>query len=206
MEQHIEHKGREPRDDMISALIAAEGEGKLSKDDIAILAAALLLAGHASTAARIDHGTVLLLANPDQLNALRGDPALIEGAVEEIVRTFALGDSGLPRYARADIHIGGVTIRAGEAVFLAATVANRDERIFSDPGRFDITREPNPHLGFGHGNYFCIGASLARLELQAVVTLLFQRFPTLRPPGPLEQLQLRTDLLTGGFAELPVTW
>src|SRR5260370_4054038 len=101
MEQAIEHKRREPSDDMVSALIAAEGEGKLSNDDIAILAAALLLAGHASTAARIDHGTVLLLANPDQLNALRGHPSLLEGAFQEIVRTSRLGSSGLSRYARA---------------------------------------------------------------------------------------------------------
>src|SRR5260370_32881352 len=99
MNQHIEHKRREPGDDMSSALIAAEAEGRLSNDDIAILAAALLLAGHASTAARIDHGTVLLLANPDQLDALRRAPALIEGAVEEIVPTFAAADGGLPRYA-----------------------------------------------------------------------------------------------------------
>src|SRR5260370_3205295 len=123
MNQHIEHKRREPSDDMIAALIAAEGEGKLSKDDIAILAAALLLAGHASTAARIDHGTVLLLANPDQLDALRRDPALIEGAVEEIVRTFAVGDSGLPRYARADIHIGGGPAPGRGARVLPAPVA-----------------------------------------------------------------------------------
>lgn len=206
MNAHIRHKRHEPGEDVISALIAAENEGKLPDDEIAMLAAALLLAGHASTAARIDHGTVLLLANPDQLTALQGDPVLASGAVEEIVRTFAAGDSGLPRYARADIEIGGVTIRAGEAVLLAATVGNRDERVFADPDKFDITREPNPHLGFGHGPYFCLGASLARMELTAVFTALFRRFPTLRLAVPLEELKLRTDLLSGGFSAVPVTW
>ncbi len=206
MNQHIDGRRRQPGDDMISNLIAAEGEGKLSNDDIAILAAALLLAGHASTAARIDHGTVQLLANPDQLDRLRGKPALIEGAVEEIVRTFAIGDTGLPRYARSDIEIGDVVIKTGDAVFLAATVANRDERVFPSASDFDINREPNLHLGFGHGYYFCCGASLARVELQSVFSKLFQRFPALRLAVPLEHLQLRTDLLTGGFVELPVMW
>jgi cytochrome P450 len=112
----------------------------------------------------------------------------------------------MPRYANADVEIAGVTIREGEAVLLAGTVANRDRRVFDDPDRFDIARKPNPHIGFGHGARFCIGATLARIELRAVFGALFERFRTLELAVPLDELKLRNDLLTGGLAELPVRW
>jgi cytochrome P450 len=99
-----------------------------------------------------------------------------------------------------------VTIRAGDAVILNGGAGNHDEHVFADPERFDVARHPNPHLTFGHGPRFCIGAPLARIELQAVFARLVQRFPTLRTAVPLEQLTIRADLLTGGLTTLPVTW
>jgi len=141
-----------------------------------------------------------------QRDALRHDPALVAGAVEEILRVAAPGGGGLPRYAQDDIDIAGVTIRSGDAVLLSSVVANRDPAAFPDPDRFDIIRTPNPHLSFGHGPRFCIGASLARVELHAVFTALLHRFPTLELAVPLDQLQLRGDLLTGGLTALPVRW
>ena len=116
------------------------------------------------------------------------------------------GGGGVPRYARAQIEVAGVTIRAGEAVVLSGGAGNHDPRVFADPERFDVARQPNPHLTFGYGPRFCIGAPLARVELQAVFARLFARFPALRLATPVEQLRVRGDLLTGGLAELPVTW
>ena len=126
--------------------------------------------------------------------------------MEEILRIAVPHGSGLPRYAKDDIDLAGVTIRAGDAVLLTGLVANRDAAAFPDPDRFDITRTPNPHLSFGHGPRFCIGASLARVELHAVFTALTRRFPALQLAIPLEGLQLRTDVVIGGLVALPVTW
>ena len=91
-------------------------------------------------------------------------------------------------------------------MILSGGAGNHDERVFADPERFDVTRQPNPHLTFGYGPRFCIGAPLARIELQTVFTRLLARFPSLRLAVPLEALRVRSDLLTGGLTELPVTW
>jgi cytochrome P450 len=205
MDELVVRKRAQPGDDVISGLCAVEG-GALTDGHIAFLAAMLLFAGHETTVVRIDVGTLLLLTHPDQREALLRDQSLLSTAVEEILRVSDTGRSGLPRYARADIDIGGVTIAAGEAVLLSGGAGNHDERVFADPDRFDVARQPNPHLTFGHGPHFCIGAPLARIELQAVFARLIPRFPTLRLATPVEQLRVRSELLTGGLAELPVTW
>jgi cytochrome P450 len=197
-------KRREPGDDLISDLTAAE-EG-LGDDEVAVLSAVLLFAGHETTVVRIDLGALLLMTHPDQAEALRREPALVPTAVEEILRVAAPSGVGLPRYAQADVDVAGVRIRAGDAVLLSSTVANRDPGAFPDPGLFDVARSPNPHLSFGHGPRYCIGAGLARIELQEVFTALPARLPGLRPAVPVAELRLRDDLLTGGLAVLPVTW
>lgn len=201
----VTRKRAHPGDDVISGLCAAE-DGTIADDHVAFLAAVLLFAGHETTVVRIDLGTLLLLANPDQRVALLHDRSLLTSAVEEILRASTTGGGGLPRYPRADIEIGGVTLGAGEAVLLDLGAANHDERAFDDPGRFDVARQPNSHLTFGYGPRFCIGAPLARIELQAVFGRLVSRFPIMRLAVPIEQLRIRADLLTGGLAELPVTW
>ncbi len=200
----VERKRAQPSDDVLSGLCAAMG-GQLSDQHIAFLGAMLLFAGHETTVVRLDLGAVLLLTNPDQQRALVDGPDLVLSAVEEILRATDTGAGGLPRYARADIDVGGVTIRAGEAVLLATGAANHDAREFVDPDRFDLTRQPNQHLTFGHGPRFCIGAPLARIELQAVFARLVPRFPMLHLTSPVEQLRSR-DLLTGGLDQLWVTW
>lgn len=206
MHELITHKRSHPGQDVISDLIAAQAAFRYGDEGIAGLAAALLFAGHETTVTRIDYGTLLLLTNPDQYDALRQQPDLVESAVEEILRMAAPGGGGLPRYAKDDIDLAGVTIRAGDAVLLNGVVANRDPATFTDPDRFDVTRIPNPHLSFGYGPRFCIGASLARVELHAVFTALPRRFPHLQLAVPLAKLQLRTDTFIGGFTALPVTW
>lgn len=229
----IAHKQQQPGEDVLSDLIAAHSAreealqppdtaGIDSASQIAPLAAGLLFAGHETTVAAIDKGIVLLLTNPMQREALQYDPTLVPSAVEEILRhplpvpasetpgtpeTPETGRAGgLPRYANADIELGGVTIRAGDLVLLDLQDANLDSQRFPMPEAFDVARADNPHVTFGHGPYYCIGAPLARLELQALFGTLLQRFPTLRLAVPVEQLRLRSHLLTGGLTTLPVTW
>ncbi|MEU0520111.1 cytochrome P450 [Streptosporangium sp. NPDC006007] len=176
-------------------------------EQIASLAAGLLFAGHETTVNRIDYGVLLLLANPAQRDALVADPSLTDAAVEEILRVAAPGNHGMPRYAHEDVTIGDVTVRRGEAVVIATTAANRDERTFADPDRFDIGRAlDDPHLAFGYAARYCIGAGLARVELRAVFGTIFHRFPTLALAVPVEELTERCDSLTGGLTRLPVTW
>jgi cytochrome P450 len=165
--------------------------------------------------AAIDRGVVLLLTNPAQRQTLQRDPALIPATVEEIlrypdpVRAAAASESsvgGLPRYAKADIEIDGVTIGNGDLVLLALHQANVDAAAFPRPAEFDAARAENPHLTFGHGSRYCIGAPLARIELQVVFGALFRRVPGLQLAVPVDELRPKSHLLTGGLAELPVTW
>jgi SAM-dependent methyltransferase len=126
----------------------------------------LLFAGHETTVVAVGMGALTLLANPYQWSALRDDPGLIPAAVEEMLRAPGKGGGGIPRYARADLAISGVQVRAGELVLLDNGAANHDARTFPDPDRFDITRQAGAHLTFGHGLRYCIGAPLARMELR----------------------------------------
>lgn len=127
-------------------------------------------------------------------------------AVEETLRAADRGGPGLPRYAREDIEIGGVTIRAGEAVLLDTTLANFDDRVFGEPDRFDVTRAPNPHVAFAHGPWHCLGAPLARIELRTVFASLVHRFPTMRLAVPIERLRGSGAVFTSTLLALPVTW
>jgi cytochrome P450 len=196
-----------PGEDVLSDLVAADPEGG-NADATAGLAAMLLFAGHETTVTRIDVGAVLLLTHPEQFRALAADPTRVPATVEEILRLAAPGGSGggLPRYAHADIAVGDVTIRAGDAVVLSPAAANRDPAAFPDPEAFDPDRAAGGHLAFGHGPRYCIGAALARVELQAVFAALPARFPTLELAVPVEELEVRADLLTGGLRALPVRW
>jgi len=201
----VAEKRTNPAEDVLSDLVTAGG-GLLTDDQAALIGTFVLFAGHETTVARIDIGALLLAAHPEQAEALRRDPGLAPRAVEEILRVAAPAGVGIPRYASADVEIAGVTIRRGDAVLLTASAANRDPDVFPDPESFRIDREPRQHLAFGHGPHFCIGAGLARVELQEVFTALPARFPRLRPTVPVAELQVRDDLLTGGLVELPVTW
>jgi pentalenolactone synthase len=214
MRELVGRKRQHPADDVISALTAAAGQdASLSDGEVARLAAGLLFAGHATTVAAIDRGVVLLLTSPEQSETLQRDAALVGPAVEEILRSPEPFHSerearvgGLSRYAGEDIEVGEATILAGDLVLLGLRGANQDPRVFSDPERFEITRDDNPHVAFGHGPHFCLGAPLARVELQVVFGTVLRRLPTLRLAVPVEELRARTGRLTGGLVELPVTW
>jgi cytochrome P450 len=214
MGELVRRKRAEPGPDVISDLVAAaRTDESLTDAVIAQLGAGLLFAGHETTVAAIDRGVTLLLTHPDQRAALTADPAAVRRAVEEILRAplpvataraDALGQ--LPRYATADLEVGGTTIRAGELVLLDLRSANLDEARFPDPDRFDVGRDTNPHLTFGHGYRFCLGAPLARMELEALFGTLYDRIPTLRLAVDPAELRPREDVVTGGLVALPVTW
>jgi cytochrome P450 len=201
-------KRADPGEDVLSDLARVAGEEGMPADRAARLARGLLFAGHETTMTRIDLGVLLLLKNPDQRDRLLADPSLVDSAVEEILRMSVAASvtGGVVRYAGTDIAVGDVLIKRGDAVLLANGIGNRDPRVFDDPDTFDITRDPNPHLSFGHGGHFCVGATLARVELREVFSRLFQRFPTLRLAVDETELPVNHDKLTGGLAALPVTW
>ncbi len=210
----IERKRWVPGDDLISDLLqAAEHDPMLTHDGIAHLAAGILFAGHAPAVAIIDRGMLLLLSHPEQREALQRDHALAATALEEIFRVpspierqRAARRGGLTRYASVDVEVDGVTIRAGDMVMFAVQDANEDESVFPDPKRFDITRERNPHISLSHGAHFCLGAPLARLELQYLFVRLFERFPTLRLAVDLDDIEPVREAVAGAVNHLPVTW
>jgi cytochrome P450 len=214
----VEAKRARSGDDVLSLLLTTPHDGTLmGPDEAAMLGAGLLFAGHETTVTAIDAGVVRLLTNPGQRDALLEDPGLLDGAVEEILRAAlpvhddgpALSDdarNGLLRYAREDVEFAGVAIAAGDLVLLGLRSANQDAERFPQPARFDVGRSPNPHLTFGFGPRFCLGAPLARLELRELFGALLRRRPDLALAVAPEQLRPRADVLTGGLAALPVTW
>ncbi|MBF9131815.1 cytochrome P450 [Plantactinospora sp. S1510] len=200
---------REPIDDLLGAMVRArdENEDRLTEEELVQLAAGLLAAGHETTVTQIPNFVYVLLEHPAELARLRADPGLVPSAVEELVRYVPLGAaSAFPRYATEDIELGGVLVRAGEPVLPSVGSANRDGEVFTDPDRLDLGRDPNPHVGFGHGAHHCIGAQLARMELQVAIHTLVTRLPGLRLAVPEPELTWKSGLLVRGLAALPVTW
>jgi pentalenolactone synthase len=201
----VERKRAHPGDDVISRLCATDG---VSDEEAASLSMFLLFAGHETTVVQIGLGALLLLTNRDQWQALVDNPALIPDAVEELLRAAATGGGvgGVPRYARTDFAIDGVTIHAGDLVLLDIGSANHDPAVFADPERIDVARKEAAHLAFGYGARYCIGAPLARIELKAVFVQLIPRFPSMRLTVDPVTLPTRRDMLAGGLVELPVSW
>ncbi|WP_326617237.1 cytochrome P450 [Streptomyces decoyicus] len=208
MRRHIHRlvlaKRAEPTDDILSELAHT---GELTDDELAGVGSLLLLAGHETTANMIALSTMCLLRNPGQLAALRTDPALMDGAVEELLRYLTIVQFGLRRVAREDVELHGHRIKAGSLVVAALSSGNRDAAQFAeDPDQLDVGRQYSPHLAFGHGIHQCLGQQLARVEMKAALGALFERFPTLRLAVPAEEVPMRHDTLVYGVHELPVTW
>jgi cytochrome P450 monooxygenase len=196
-------KRAEPGDDVLSSIIRAGG----SDEDSALLALSLLLAGFDSSSTNTSLGIARIASDPVLRDRLAADPALMEPAVEEFLRTARSEGLIFPHYAREDIEIADVTIRAGDLVLVDYALGNFDERAFPAPDEMDITRLPNPHLGFGHGTWHCIGAPLARVQLATAFTALLSALPTLRLAKPVEETAgPEARQLADGLAELLVTW
>lgn len=209
VKQLIEIKKVEPGEDLLSRAMAdyeASGE-EYTDRDLFNMVRLLMNGGHETTASMLSLGTAALLENPDQLAMLLADPdGLIEPAVEELVRLATIGDTAVPRVATADIEIGGKTIRTGDGILCLGMAANRDPNVFPEPDKLVLKRGNRKHLGFGHGLHHCIGADLARLEMQIVWTRLFQRIPTLRLATPFLDIPRKEGAVIYGLWELPVTW
>jgi cytochrome P450 len=198
----------EPQDDLLSALVAArDAEDRLSEEELLTMAETILVAGHETTATQIPNFVYLLLTNPDQLTALRADLDLVPRAVEELLRYIPAGaGSSQPRYALEDVELGGVTVLAGEPVVVDRSSANRDETVYSDPEELDLTRKEAPHIGFGHGAHHCLGAPLARMELQVTLHTLLIRLPGLRFADSADDVVWKSGVSTRGPERMPVTW
>ncbi|MGV9863015.1 cytochrome P450 [Rhodococcus koreensis] len=194
-----------PGDDLVSLLVKHVESGALSVVDVAGMSTLLLMAGHETTGNMIGLGLLALLEHPDQLAELRADPELMPQAVEELLRHVDIIGS-LPRTATQDIEIGGQRIAKGELLMFSTEAGNRDPSVFDEPDRLDFHRDASRHLTFGHGIHTCLGAPLARLELQVVFSILLERIPTLRLAVPAADIRLKNDARIFGVHELPVTW
>lgn len=198
-----------PTDDLIGALVEARDadHDRLTETEMVELAAGLLAAGHETTVTQISNFLYVLFTNPDRLAELRAHPERIPAAVEELLRYVPLGAAAaFARYATEDVELSGVLVRAGEPVVAALSSANRDGTVFDDPDRLDFGRESNPHLGFGHGVHHCLGAQLARVELQVALHALVTRLPGLRLAVDDRELPWKSGLLVRGLRAMPVTW
>jgi cytochrome P450 len=202
----VEKKEKEPGDDLISRLIAEQvRNGALTAEELAGMSTVLLGAGHETTGNMTAIGLLTLLDNPDQLEALRADPSLVGTAVDELLRYLSIIETA-NRTALEDIDFGGQTIKKGDGIIFALASANRDESVFTDPDRLDISRQARDHAAFGAGIHFCTGAPLARLELEIAFNILLARVPTLRLAVPVEEIPFKHGMAAYGVHELPVTW
>jgi len=199
----IQRKHAEPADDLLSGLVTG---GELTDEELTGVAVLLLIAGHETTANMLGLGTYALLTNPDQLTALREDPALVDNGVEELLRYLTIVHMGPIRTALEDVELGGRLIEKGDSVTLHLPVVNRDPARFPGGDRLDVTRDAGGHLSFGHGIHQCLGQQLARTEMRIGYAALLRRFPGLRLAVPPEEVPMRSDMSIYGVHRLPVTW
>ncbi|MCP3804661.1 cytochrome P450 [Allokutzneria sp. A3M-2-11 16] len=204
----VAQRRENPTDDVLGALVQARDDtDRLSEHELLVLAGGLLVGGHETTANHIGNFVYLLLEDRSRYEAIIADPGLIPAVVDELLRFAPLTTmSGFTRIATEDVQLGDVTVRAGEGVVLSFAVPNRDEEVFPDPERVDFHRERNPHLGLGHGVHHCLGAQLARMELQVTLRVLAERLPDLRLAVAPAELRWKTGMLVRGLEELPVLW
>jgi cytochrome P450 len=197
-----------PVDDLIGVLVQAREQGSLTEEELIVFLMLLLAAGYETISTQLTNSVYMLLTHPEQLALLRNGQAPIPNAVEELLRYVPTTVAAvIPRYATEDVELSGGTVRAGEAVLPSYQAANRDPRVFDDPERFDLTRAPQPsHIAFGNGTHFCLGAQLARIELQVALGALLRYFPHLRLAEPDEGLRWKTGLVMRGPVALPIAW
>ncbi|MFE2474926.1 cytochrome P450 [Streptomyces sp. NPDC059389] len=203
----IAAKAGDPGTDLMSALVQASTEQDgLSPEELLGMAFLLLVAGHETTVNLISSAVLALLRHPDQLAAVRADPRLIDGAVEEALRYDGPVTAAAFRHAAESVEIAGVRIPAGDSVMLSLAAASRDPGHFPDPDRFDVRRPAQGHLAFGHGIHHCLGAPLARLEGRTALQTLLRRLPDFTLDLAPESLVRRPGAMLRGVAALPVRW
>lgn len=198
----LAERRREPRDDLLSAMLAAEDQGeRLQEGELLSLCELILAAGNETTRNLIGNGVLALIRHPEERKRLQEEPALLPSAVEEFLR-FDGPIQMTDRVATEDCEIGGQRIRAGQLVGVLLGSANRDPERFTDPDRLDVGRADNRHLAFGHGLHFCLGAGLARLEAQVAIGALLRRFPDFR--GEPEPTGWKHSVVLRGPTGLPL--
>jgi cytochrome P450 len=201
--EYIKSRRANPGTDLTSKLVQAEVDGqRLADEEIVGFVGLLLIAGHITTTATLGNSLVSFQDNPEAAAQVRADPMLLPAAIEEVLRVRTPFPR-LGRIAKVDTEVGGVLIPARQIVVPWLAAANRDQRVFTDPDRFDIHRTPNPHLSFGHGIHFCLGAPLARLEARVAMRLLLQRYRDIDVASD-EQVEQRNPWTMVAVTRLPL--
>ena len=200
----IAEREKDPKEDLISALIAVREQGdRLSQDELLSTCMLLFATGEETTVNTIGNGMLALLQHPDQMSKLTREPTIIQSAVEEILRY----DSPVQmtnRITTDNIEVSNQTIQAGESIFLCLGSANRDPAVFPNPDRFDIHRRENNHLAFGDGIHYCLGSALARVQAQIAINTLVQQFSNLKLAS--DKLEWRKNIVLRGLKGLTVTF
>ena len=207
MRAEVEKQRDKPGDGVIGKLIAERvSTGEITQEQVVGFAMLILIGGHEATAKAITLGMVSLLNEPEKADAIRRDPGLMSGAIEEVLRVHTITDLTTPKLAITDMTVGGCPIRAGEGIIPLVASANHDPDVFPDPENFDPSREFKGHLTFGSGSHFCLGQNLARMEMEAVYSTVLRRIPSLRLAVPVEELELDRKAVVWGVKSLPVAW
>ncbi len=205
----IGQRRRDPSDDLLGDLVrVTDVDHGLTEDELTNLALGTFVAGYETTASQLTNILYTLLTRPELWRWLREHPESVPAAVEELMRYVPLAsDLGLPRIATTGVNVGGTAIEEGATVFIARPTANRDPLVYDDPETISFTREkPAPHLGFGWGAHHCVGALLARAELEEAIAALLRRLPALRIAVAEEDIVWKKGMLIRGVEALPVTW
>lgn len=194
-----------PGDDILGMLVREHGD-ELTDDELIGVAGLLLLAGHETTSNMLALGVLALLRHPDQLVTVRDEPGAVAPAIEELLRYLSIVQTSIPRITTTEVELAGVTIPAGNLVFASLPCGNRDGQFIDRAEEFDITRGAAGHLAFGHGVHHCLGAPLARMEMQIAFPALLRRFPGLRLAEDFADVQFRSFHFIYGLKSLEVSW
>lgn len=197
----------EPRQDVMSAMVAAVSAGRIDEEELLALATLMGLNGWHAVCNNTANMMYVLLTQRHLMERLQRPPGSILRAVEELFRWVPHKHGvGQPRIATEDVEVGGVLIREGELAYVSYVAANWDERVYPDPGRIDFERSGPPHMAFGNGPHVCVAPLLARMEAEVLLSTLISRFPAMRLAVPPDEMNWQTDVLIRGPVDLPVTW
>lgn len=207
IDQLCTERRQHPQDDLLTALIQAEEKGdRLKGTELHRMVFTFMAAGHGTTANMIGNCMLLMFQHPELLTLLKSQPALMPKAVEEFLRYDGSVERAPIRFAAEDVTIGGQTIRRGERVIVVIASANYDPEQFGCPHKFDLNREQNPHLSFGFGTHYCLGAALARVDIEIALNTLLARLPNVRLGVPMSELTWKPSAHHRGLKALPILW
>jgi cytochrome P450 len=207
MQQLVAERRRQPGNDLLSGLIhAEEGGDRLDESELFSMLTLLIVAGHETTVSLIGNSVLALLQHPETLQEIKSKPELVSSAIEELLRYDSPVERTLTRFVAQDVEIAGNQLKRGDLVIVILSSANRDEGQFASSATLDIHRKQNPHVAFGKGVHYCLGAPLARLEGEIALRVLFDCIPDLTLDIPLEELEWRDVPLFHSLVRLPVKW